>query len=55
MKKNKITNDDFIKAIKKTDREIELEDNSGFKSHTKVHKSKKIYDRNRSKDDLIFF
>ena len=33
-KKNVI--DDYMKAIKKADREIELENNPGFKSKTKL-------------------
>lgn len=51
--KKTIDNDSFIKAIKKADRELELEDNPGFKSKTKVHKSKKVYDRkNKNNDDF---
>lgn len=49
----KITTADYIKAIKKVDREIELESNVGWKSVTKVHKSKKAYDRKRSKKDYL--
>ncbi len=53
MKKKKtsgrITMDDFIKAVKKADREIQLHQSVGFKSHTQVHKSKKIYDRKEGK------
>ena len=45
---------DAMLAIKKADREFELEDNPGFKSKTKIHKSKKTYDRKRSKDDDFF-
>lgn len=45
-------NDDYIKAIKKADRELELENNPGFKSKTKVHKSKRIYDRKNKNDNL---
>ena len=51
MKPKKIVNNDYIKAIKKADRELELENNPGFKSKTKVHKSKKVYDRKRTNDD----
>lgn len=47
--KKKSNNEDYIKAIKKADREIELENNPGFKSKTKVHKSDKDYDRKRFK------
>lgn len=39
----------YLKAIRKTDREIELENNPGFKSTNKVHKSKKVYDRKKMK------
>lgn len=48
---NKITIADYIKTIKKVDREIELESNVGWKSITKVHKSKKLYDRKKNKKD----
>ena len=47
--KNKITKDDYIKAIKKADREIDIENNPGFKSNTKIHKSDKVYDRKNRK------
>lgn len=46
---NRITVDDFIKAVKKADREIQLQQSVGFKSHTQVYKSKKIYDRKEGK------
>ena len=36
---------EYIKAIKKADREFELQDNPGFKSKNKIHKSKKQYSR----------
>lgn len=48
--KKKITADDYIKAVKKADREIELEDNPGFKSKTKIHESDKVYNRKKLKD-----
>ena len=47
-KKNKssITLDDYIKAVKKGNREAEMELlGPGFHSNTKVHKSKKTYSR----------
>ena len=47
-KKNKssITLDDYIKAMKKGNREAEMELlGPGFHSNTKIHKSKKIYTR----------
>lgn len=43
--KVKITINDYIKAVKKADREIQLSQSPGWKRTTKVHKSKKIYDR----------
>lgn len=45
----KITVKDFIKAVKKADRAIELENSNGFKSITKAHKSKKTYNRKEGK------
>lgn len=44
-----ITEEDFIKSVKKADREIELQNQPGFKRITNVHKSKKKYDRRRDK------
>ncbi len=49
---------DYIKAVKRIDREITLEHSSGFKAVTKVHKSKKAYNRKESKKidfDTLFF
>lgn len=43
-----------MKAIKKADREIELENSVGFKCVTRIHKSKKSYNRNKQKNFLIF-
>lgn len=44
--KNKITLDDYIKAVKKGNREAEMELlGPGFHSNTKIHKSKKLYSR----------
>lgn len=48
--KKRITTDDYIKAIKKADREIEMENNPGFKTITKVHKSDKMYCRKNLKN-----
>lgn len=50
MKRNKkniarITVQDYIKAVKKADREIQIETSIGWTSNTKIHKSKKIYNR----------
>lgn len=46
----KISINDYIKAVKKADREIQLENSVGWTSTTKVHKSKKVYDRRRDKN-----
>ena len=43
--------EDYLKAVKKADREIELENNPGFKSHTRIHRSKKLYTRKRKKQE----
>jgi hypothetical protein len=45
----RITVKDYIKAVKKADRAIGLENSSGFKAVTKVHKSKKAYNRKEGK------
>ena len=44
-------NKDIMKAVKKADREIELENSIGFKCTTRIHKSKKIYSR-KNKSNL---
>lgn len=53
MKKNikKITIKEYIKAVKKADREIQLEINPGWTAINKIHKSKKIYNRKNKKQD----
>lgn len=43
----KILITDYIKAVKKADREIQLKKSAGFKPITKIHKSKKVYNRKR--------
>lgn len=40
---------DYIKAVKKADREEELSKSAGWKRITHIHKSKKIYDRKRDR------
>jgi len=50
--KSKITIEDYIKAVKKTDREIQLETSVGWTSVTKVHKSKKLYNRKKNKKNF---
>lgn len=57
MKKNKnktkITQEDYVKAMKKVNREIELERNGGrWVSVTRPHKNKKNYDRKQNKKEL---
>lgn len=48
----KISIKDYIKAVKKADRENELSQSPGWKRTTNVHKSKKVYDRKREKRDI---
>lgn len=48
----KITIADYIKAVKRADREIQLENNIGWISTNKIHKSKKIYSRKNKKNYL---
>lgn len=48
----KISIKDYIKAVKKADREDELSQSPGWRRTTNVHKSKKIYDRKREKRDI---
>ena len=43
--RGRITIQDYIKVVKKADRESQLETNIGFTTITKVHKSKKLYTR----------
>jgi hypothetical protein len=47
--KGKITIEDYIKAVKKADRDEELSRLAGWKRITAIHKSKKAYDRRRDK------
>ncbi|WP_308600303.1 hypothetical protein [uncultured Dysgonomonas sp.] len=48
----KISIKDYIKAVKKVDREDELSQSPGWRRTTNVHKSKKVYDRKREKRDI---
>ena len=48
----KITVVDYIKAIKKADRENELSHSAGWKRVTSIHKNKKVYDRKIQKRSL---
>ena len=56
--KSKFTMADYLKAIKRADREAQLETTTGFKATTKVHLSKKSYKRKEGKKidfDTLFF
>ena len=44
-KSKKYKNEDILKAVKRGNREAELENENGFVSIHKVHKSKKAYTR----------
>lgn len=50
--KLRITAKDYLKAVKRADREIELTQQVGWKSTHKIHKSKKLYDRKLYKKNL---
>lgn len=52
-KPRKISIEDYIKAVKKADREIGLKQQAGWVATNKVHKSKKIYDRKNNKKDYL--
>lgn len=45
----KISVEDYIKAVKKADRDIQLENNPGWTASNRIHKSQKLYDRKRDK------
>ncbi len=49
----RITVEDYIKAVKKANREIELEQQPGWQRTTMVHKSKKAYNRKDNKRNLL--
>ena len=51
--RGRITIQDYIKAVKKADRESQLETNTKFTAITKVHKSKKLYTRKNNKKDYL--
>jgi hypothetical protein len=55
-KKNKISRkisiENYIKTVKKADREEELSKSPGWQRVTNVHKSKKAYDRKRDKKNI---
>jgi len=57
MKKKKKTNrkisiEDYIKAVKKADREEELSKSPGWQRTTNIHRNKKAYDRQRDKKNI---
>lgn len=52
IKTNRISVEDYIKAVKKADREIQLANSAGWKRVTSIHKSKKAYDRKRDKKNF---
>lgn len=49
MKNMTISQSDYIKANRKGSREAEIENHNHPICHKRVHKSKKVYDRKRSK------
>lgn len=51
MNTRKITERDYIKANRRASREAEIENHSRPISFSRVHKSKKVYDRKRRKAD----
>lgn len=56
-KKKQITQLDYINAVKKADRELEiaLYGKQISIQSTKVHKSKKVYDRNKYKTISLYY
>lgn len=51
--RGKITIQEYVKAIKKADRETQLETNVGFAATTKVHTSKRLYNRKNNKKNYL--
>lgn len=49
---NKITIQDYVKAIKKADRDIQLEQSAGWVRTTSIHKNKKVYNRKNKQSYL---
>lgn len=49
---NKISIEDYIKAVKKADREIQLEKSAGWVRTTNIHKNKKLYTRKNKQSYL---
>ena len=52
-KPGKITIADYVKAVKKADRDIQLSNQAGWVSTDKAHKNKKIYNRKTDKKDYL--
>lgn len=57
-KKNKqkdyrITIEDYIKAVKKANRDIELEQQPGWKRSSSIYASKKAYNRHSNKKNYL--
>ena len=44
-----VTMTDYVKAMKRANRELELQNSTGFKAVTRIHKSKKAYNRREGK------
>jgi hypothetical protein len=49
----KITISDYIKAVKKADRDIQLEMQVGWVASNRIHKNKKAYDRKNNKKNYL--
>ena len=47
----KISIKDYIKAVKKADREIQFENNPGWVASNRIHRSKKTYNRKNNNKD----
>ncbi|WP_243347779.1 hypothetical protein [Parabacteroides sp. FAFU027] len=45
----RVTMADYVKAMKRANREMELQNSTGFKAVTRIHKSKKAYNRRDGK------
>ena len=50
--KTRITREDYLKAVRKARREEEIQEHLHPVNISRVHKSKKVYNRKRSKADL---
>lgn len=51
-KANKIPIEDYIKAVKKANRDVDLEQSPGWKRITSIHRNKKVYNRKREKKNI---